>query len=69
MKREVSRKRPGDFRESARVADVVITHPGRIVFPERGLRKLDLAAYYGEVAERLLPHVEGRPLTLVRCPG
>ena len=47
---------------------VKITHPQRIVYPQLELTKLDLARYYDEVGERLLPHVAGRPLTLVRCP-
>ncbi len=51
------------------VAGVAITHPDRIVFPETGLTKLDLAKYYEGVAEWIMPHVAGRPLTVVRCPG
>lgn len=50
------------------VAGVAITHPERVVFPETGLTKLELARYYEEVAEWVLPHVAGRPLTVVRCP-
>src|SRR5690606_5011296 len=37
-------------------------------FAGQGLTKLDLAEYYRAVAERMLPHLSGRPLTLVRCP-
>jgi bifunctional non-homologous end joining protein LigD len=47
---------------------VRITHPERIVYPALGFTKLDLARYYDAVAEALLPHLAGRPLTLVRCP-
>jgi len=49
------------------VAGVAITTPERPVYPELGLTKLDLARYYAEIAERMLPYVENRPLTLVRC--
>jgi bifunctional non-homologous end joining protein LigD len=45
-----------------------LTHPDRLVYPELGITKLDLARYYAEVAPFLLPHAAGRPLTLVRCP-
>ncbi|HEX4928447.1 MAG TPA: DNA ligase D [Burkholderiales bacterium] len=45
-----------------------ISHPKRIVYPELRLTKLDLARYYDAVGEWLLPHLAGRPLTLVRCP-
>jgi bifunctional non-homologous end joining protein LigD len=49
------------------VAGVTITTPERPVYPELGLTKLDLARYYADIAERMLPYVENRPLTLVRC--
>jgi bifunctional non-homologous end joining protein LigD len=50
------------------VAGVTISHPDRIVYPCSGLTKLDVARYYAAVGEWMLPHVEGRPLTLVHCP-
>lgn len=52
----------------ATVAGVRISHPDRVVFPEAGLTKLDLARYIAHVAPVMLPHVAGRPLALVRCP-
>src|SRR5689334_21405610 len=51
------------------VADVRISHPDRIVYPELGVTKLDVAKYYEAVGEWILPHVAGRPLTLVHCPA
>jgi bifunctional non-homologous end joining protein LigD len=50
------------------VAGVRITHPDRVMYPDEGLTKADLARYYERIAEWIVPHVEGRPLTLVRCP-
>jgi bifunctional non-homologous end joining protein LigD len=50
------------------VAGVVLTHPDRVLYPEQGLRKRDLASYYVGIADWMLPHVAGRPLSLVRCP-
>ncbi|GMU55993.1 MAG: ATP-dependent DNA ligase [Candidatus Xenobia bacterium] len=47
---------------------VRITSPERVVYPESGFTKLQVAEYYRAVAERILPHVAGRPLSLVRCP-
>jgi bifunctional non-homologous end joining protein LigD len=47
---------------------VTITHSDRVVYPEQGLTKQDLAEYYEAVSEWILPYVAGRPLTLVRCP-
>ena len=50
------------------VANVAISHPGRVLYPDRKLTKLDIARYYESVAKWIVPHVAGRPLTLVRCP-
>ncbi len=47
---------------------VRITHPERIIDPETKLTKEALVDYYLAVAEHMLPHVAGRPLSLVRCP-
>lgn len=51
------------------VAGVTITHPERVIFPEGDITKLDVAKYYESIAEWIIPHIAGRPLTLVRCPG
>jgi bifunctional non-homologous end joining protein LigD len=50
------------------VAGVRITHPERVIFPEAGITKLDLARYYAGMAAYILPFVRMRPLSLVRCP-
>lgn len=48
---------------------VKLSHPDRVIDSATGLTKLHLAAYYEGVAERLLAHLKGRPVTVVRCPG
>lgn len=50
------------------VAGVRITHPHRALYADDGITKLDVARYYERMAEWILPHVKGRPLTIVRCP-
>ena len=45
-----------------------LTHPDRVLWPDVGLTKEGLAEYYAEVADRILPHVVDRPLSLLRCP-
>lgn len=50
------------------VAGVVISHPDRGVFPDTRVSKIDLARYYESVAERMVPEIAGRPLSLLRCP-
>ena len=53
---------------STTVAGVTLSHPGRVLFPDQGFTKLALARYYESVSSWLLPHLQDRPLTLVRCP-
>jgi len=50
------------------VAGVRLSNPDRVLWPDVGVTKLDLARYYESVAELMLPHVAERPLSLVRCP-
>jgi bifunctional non-homologous end joining protein LigD len=50
------------------IAGVTLTHPDRVLYPEEGLTKSDVALYYERVAPWILPHLAGRPTTLVRCP-
>ncbi|HEX2204363.1 MAG TPA: DNA ligase D [Longimicrobium sp.] len=52
----------------AEVAGVRISSPDKLLYPELGITKLDLARYYEAIGEWMLPHVGERPLTLVRCP-
>ncbi|MBC8131020.1 MAG: DNA ligase D, partial [Rhizobiaceae bacterium] len=51
------------------VAGITVTHPERTVFDASTVTKLDLARYYEAVAPRMLAHLSGRPLSLVRCPS
>ena len=55
--------------DAGTVAGVRLTHPEKVLYPEQGITKQDLADYYLAVADRMLPHVARRPLTLVRCPA
>jgi bifunctional non-homologous end joining protein LigD len=45
---------------------VTITHPDKLLFPDDGITKGELAAYYAAVAPLLLPHLRGRPVTMER---
>src|SRR5215211_3059156 len=47
---------------------VEITHPDKVLFPDDGITKGDLADYYERVAEWMLPHVKGRPVSMQRFP-
>ena len=50
------------------VAGIGISHPDRLIYESPALTKLDIARYYESVRKWIVPHVAGRPLTLVRCP-
>jgi len=47
---------------------VRLTSPEKVLYPEVGVSKLELAAYYLAIADWILPHVADRPLAIVRCP-
>jgi bifunctional non-homologous end joining protein LigD len=49
--------------------DVTVTSPGKVLFPEAGYTKLDVARYYLAVAEGALRGAGGRPNMLVRYPN
>jgi bifunctional non-homologous end joining protein LigD len=53
----------------AHVANIRLTHSGRVYWVDVGVTKQDLAAYYVSVWDWMAPHVIGRPLALVRCPS
>ncbi len=46
-----------------------VTHPERVIDKQSGLTKLDLVQHYASVAEVMLPHLKGRPVSLVRAPS
>lgn len=45
-----------------------LTHPNKLLYPESKITKLQIAQYYEEVQDWILPYIVDRPLTLVRCP-
>jgi len=44
----------------------LITHPEKVLFPEDGITKGGLAAYYEMIAPAMLPHIRSRPVTMER---
>jgi bifunctional non-homologous end joining protein LigD len=52
----------------AMVEGVRLSNPDKVLYPDQGITKAELAAYYVAVADRMLPHVARRPVTMVRCP-
>ena len=59
-------EKPGKPR---RTPDGVISHPDKVLFPDDGITKGDVAAYYEAVAPLMLPHLRARPITMERFPS
>jgi bifunctional non-homologous end joining protein LigD len=47
----------------------VITHPEKVLFPDDGITKGELASYYEAIAPVMLPHIRNRPVTMERYPA
>lgn len=54
--------------EAVTVAGVEVSKPEKVLFPDEGFTKADLASYYADVADAMLPHVAGRAITMQRFP-
>lgn len=48
---------------------VDVSNPDKVMYPADGFTKADVVGYYEAVAEVMVPHLEGRPLTLQRYPN
>ena len=44
----------------------MITHPEKVLFPDDGITKGELASYYEAIAPLMVPHISGRPVTMER---
>src|SRR4051812_41997091 len=62
-----STRRPG-FCLAAAMPEVALSSAERVLFPEDGITKGDLFAYYGEIAGAIVPHLKNRPFTMKRYP-
>jgi DNA ligase D len=54
--------------DAIEIGGVRLTSPEKVLFPEQGITKRELAEYMASVSPVMLPHVADRPITLVRCP-
>jgi bifunctional non-homologous end joining protein LigD len=68
VRMETEKTVPDDGEAIAEKLGVRLTSPERVVYPGQGITKSQLVAYYEQVAAAMLPHIEERPLSLVRCP-
>lgn len=58
--KDITMERPKKLRE--------ISSPDKVLFKKEKITKQDVAEYYAAVAAHMLPYMEDRPLSLVRCP-
>ena len=57
---------PAVGKEIAAAVGIKLTHPDKLMYPGTEITKAHLAAYYAAVADKMLPHIRDRPLSLVR---
>jgi bifunctional non-homologous end joining protein LigD len=71
VSKSVSKSASKPARKSASTSEnrPAITHPEKVLFPEDGITKGELAAYYEAIAPLMLPHLSGRPITMERFPS
>ena len=60
--------RPHEGATETTLAGVRLTHPDKLLFSDPEITKHDLAQYYLDLADEILPHVADRPLAIIRCP-
>jgi len=68
-KSDLPARPPVSVAKAKPVATTKVSNPDRVIDPSTGLKKLDLVRYYESVADWILPHLVGRPVSLVRGPN
>jgi bifunctional non-homologous end joining protein LigD len=65
---EVRRERPVETEIKRGKRTLKLSNLDKVFFPESGLTKGDLLAYYRDIAPALVPHLKNRPFTMKRYP-
>jgi bifunctional non-homologous end joining protein LigD len=69
LRAATSPRKRGEERRTAEDFGIEISSPDRVIFPELGLTKKDLADYYATVEPLIMVDAADRPMTVIRCPG
>jgi bifunctional non-homologous end joining protein LigD len=73
MKKSANKSAPVKIAKSKNekidIAGITISHPNKVLYPDSKITKLDVAQYYEKIAPLMLRHIEGRPISLMRCPS
>lgn len=51
-----------------KIEEIEISNPDKFIFPDNKITKLDMVKYYEKIADKMLPFLKDRPLTLQRFP-
>lgn len=51
-----------------KIEDIEITHPDKVIFPKNKITKIEMTEYYSGIADKMLPYLKNRVLTLHRFP-
>lgn len=68
-KKRTATKKSAPSGKKFKLSEFKLTNPDKILFDESGITKGEVAEYYLKVSERMLPYLENRLLSVVRCPG
>jgi len=68
-----SQRKPATKKKAAKIATarrsaVTLSSPGKVLWPHPDITKADLRDYYANAADRLMPFLANRPLSIIRAP-